>query len=586
MGIIEIVGNTTVDIIVNFFENFETLDKTFVTYTRWIIAILVLIVIVRSIVSLLSNKSPSEVWAYLAVEGGITIPLTHWENVIGRSKSSDVVLRVPTVSSSHGLLVRKKTGKWMYTDLGSKSGTLINGYRVNRTREIKAGDVITVGGLKCQLVPASLREKISNLNERRRKETAMPPWASLLMLTAIQIIMVVQFVIANGTECSPSIPFFFILFTVLMWTYCLFLKVVNNGTFEIEIIVFFLCTLSLAIVATADPSEMGKQFFAIVVGIVLYSGMCWFLRDIERALKIRIFLVMISAILLLINVIFGTTQYGSTNWVEIGDYTIQPSELVKIAFIFIGSATLDELYQKKNTTLFVGFSMFCLVCLGIMGDFGTALIYFVTFLVISFLRSGEFSKLLLMIGAAGIGGFLILRFTPYIAERFSIWGNAWSVPDSGGYQHVRTMSATASGGMTGVGGGEGWLHYIGAADTDLVFGIISEEWGLLVAIFAILSIVTLALFAYKSIQIGRSTFYTIAACSATSLLIFQTSLNVFGSVDLLPLTGVTFPFVSNGGTSMVACWGMLAFIKAVDTRESASIAVKHVNVSKLEGGSL
>lgn len=83
----------------------------------------------------------------------------------------------------------------------------------------------------------------------------------------------------------------------------------------------------------------------------------------------------------------------------------------------------------------------------------------------------------------------------------------------------------------------------------------------------------LSIFAVRSVLAGRSTFYTIAACSATSMFLFQTGLNVFGSVDILPFTGVTFPFVSNGGTSMIACWGLLAFLKASDTRQNASFAI-------------
>ena len=81
---------------------------------------------------------------------------------------------------------------------------------------------------------------------------------------------------------------------------------------------------------------------------------------------------------------------------------------------------------------------------------------------------------------------------------------------------------------------------------------------------------------------GRSTFYTIAACSAMSLFLFQTILNVFGSVDLFPLTGVTFPFLSTGGTSMIASWGMLAFVKAADTRQGASMAVKEQKLRGVE----
>lgn len=136
------------------------------------------------------------------------------------------------------------------------------------------------------------------------------------------------------------------------------------------------------------------------------------------------------------------------------------------------------------------------------------------------------------------------------------------------------MTAIGSGGLPGVGAGNGWFHTTFAADTDLVFGLLSEEWGIIIAVLAVACIVTLGIFAVRSIMAGRSAYYSIAACAATSLFIFQTILNVFGSLDLLPLTGVTFPFVSSGGTSMIVSWGLLAFLKAADTRQNASFAVR------------
>ena len=169
---------------------------------------------------------------------------------------------------------------------------------------------------------------------------------------------------------------------------------------------------------------------------------------------------------------------------------------------------------------------------------------------------------------------MIVQMRPYILSRFSTWLHAWENASSGGYQQVRTMSAAASGGLIGVGPGEGWLHRIGAADTDLVFGMLCEEWGLIVAVLAVVSILTLVVFAVRACRAGRSPYYTIAACAAGSLLVFQTALNVLGSVDLLPLTGVTFPFVSNGGSAMMASWGLLAFLKATDTRPNASFAIQ------------
>ena len=128
--------------------------------------------------------------------------------------------------------------------------------------------------------------------------------------------------------------------------------------------------------------------------------------------------------------------------------------------------------------------------------------------------------------------------------------------------------------MACVRAAKGCLVHLHAADTDRVFGVLIEEWGLIIAVLAVLSIVTLSVFAVRSIMEGRSTYYTIAACGAMSMFVFQTILNVFGCTDLLPFTGVTFPFVSNGGTSMIVSWALLAFLKSADTRQKASLAVK------------
>jgi len=179
-----------------------------------------------------------------------------------------------------------------------------------------------------------------------------------------------------------------------------------------------------------------------------------------------------------------------------------------------------------------------------------------------------------------MAGFLVFTIKPYIAQRFATWGNVWADPFGAGYQQTRTLSAAASGGLFGQGAGEGWLQDVVFSNTDMVFGIICEEQGLIIGALAVLCILTLAFFAVRSAAHGRSTYYVIAACAAASLMIVQMSLNVFGSLDILPFTGVTFPFVSKGGTSLIACWMMLSFIKAADTRKDASFIVKRAKAKK------
>ena len=277
---------------------------------------------------------------------------------------------------------------------------------------------------------------------------------------------------------------------------------------------------------------------------------------------------------LALNLLAGETSYGASNWLRIGGITLQPSEFVKVAYIYVGAATLDRLFRRRNLFAFIAFSAVCVGALALMGDFGTALIFFVTFLVISFMRSGSFATVFLAVAGAALGVMLVLTAKPYIAQRFAAWGHVWDDPLGAGWQQTRALSAAASGGLFGVGAGKGWLRDIFAADTDMVFCMICEELGLITALCAVLAIVLLALFTVRSAAQGRSSFYVIAACAASSMMMVQLALNVFGSVDLLPFTGVTFPFVSKGGSSLISCWGLLSYIKASDTRQNASFSVK------------
>lgn len=558
-----------------FLENaFEIAKIYFTTGVRWVFMFLALYILVRQIRSLILARNPSEIWAYLGCPDGTSVPLTHWENLLGRGRGCDVVINLGSVSRSHGTLIRNSAGIWKYEDLLSKNGSMINGSVVQGPTEIGAGDILTIGGSDFTLYPVSLQERMANIEKRRSRTRNISPWPSLVALTIYQFLAVVQFKVSMGEDFPSGLIPGFALLCATMWAYFIIMRRFKRVGFEMETIAFFLSTMSLAVTASAYPSTVFKQAFCVTLGVILFFAFCWVLRDLSRVKRLGYILLAVSVALLIINITMGQLKYGATNWVKIGGFTFQPSELVKIVFIYIGAATLDELQKRRNMMIFLVFSVFCLGCLALMGDFGTAMIFFVTYLVISFLRSGDFSRMLLVLGAAGLMGMMVLRFKPYIASRFATWGHVWDDPTDAGYQQVQAMCSAASGGLPGLGAGNGTLSDVGAAPTDLVFCLVCEEWGLVIAILMTLCIVTLGVFAVRSIIAGRSTYYSIAACGGMSMFIFQTILNVFGTVDLLPMTGVTFPFLSAGGTSMIASWGMLAFLKAADTRQNASFAVK------------
>lgn len=554
--------------------------KYITTGLRWVFVLLAVWILLMCIISLLSTRATPEVWGYLHVEGGEGIPITHWENIIGRSSSVDLRIKDKTVSKSQALLIRQSEDKWMIKDLGSTNGTVVNDWKLvpGRRYMIEPGDKIILGGVRATLASISLEETRNNEELRLMDKEPLSPWSAMLGITAFQILAVVQLILGMGTEVTVTALLSILLLGAVMWVYILTGKAMGRKGFEIELIAFFMSTISLAITASSEPERTFTQFVSVVIGLLMFFVICLFLRDLERTERIRPIMAVASVLLLAFNLVCGQIKYGAANWVYIGNFGFQPSELVKIVFVLVGAATLEELFQKKNLMQYVLFSFYCLGCLAVMGDFGTALIFFVTFLVVSFLRSGDLSRLILTGVGAGIMGLMILRFMPYIAKRFAIWGHVWDDPADKGYQQVRTMCYSAGGGLLGQGAGNGYLKTVGASNTDLVFGMVTEEWGLIIALLLIVCIITLCLFAVNSIVAGRSTFYTIGACGASTFFLFQTMLNVFGAVDLFPLTGVTFPFVSAGGTSMMASWAILAFFKAADMRKDASIAIKRSKV--------
>lgn len=552
----------------------------YTAFVRFLFPILAVLVLWRAVRSLLKIPHTPETWGRLGLPNGTSIPLTHWENIIGRSKSADVHLGYPSVSRQHAALCRGEDEQWVLYDLGSKGGTEVNGRKVEGSSPVQMGDTIVLGGVPLAFLPQTAEER-EELERQRHRERPAAIWPSFLWLTVFQVLACLQLITAWGPEAPTSIPFAFLGLTAVMWAYFAVLRCTRCVGFEMETIAFFLSTLCLAVTASSAPGSLLKQFLSILLGLGLFLVLGIFLRDLSRVQKNRWLMAAAAIGLLGITLLLGRSKYGAVNWISIGGVSFQPSEIAKICYIFAGSATLERLFRRRNLTLFIVLTGACIGLLGLMSDFGTAAVFFVTFLVIAYLRSGDFATLSLICGGVVFGAGIIVRFKPYILNRFASWGHAWEAASTTGFQQTRTMSAAASGGLLGMGAGNGWLHRIAAADTDLVFGMLCEEWGLLIAVLAVGSIATLAFFAARAVRAGRSSFYTIAACAAGSLLVFQTCLNVFGSVDLLPLTGVTFPFVSNGGSAMMSAWGLLAFLKAMDTRENASFAIRRGAAKRL-----
>lgn len=547
--------------------------NVFIAILRYAAPVLTAILLFRCVKPLLTFRREPEIWAWLCLSDGSKLPVTHWENVIGRSKRSDIVIDFPTVSRSHGVLTRYDDGSWTVTDADSKDGVYVNGKRV-KIRALQPEDVITIGGVEMTLQPISAKQEQRLAQLRTKASSVFSSFANVFLLTVFQCLCAIAFLIGGGTENAQSVLLGFGGIMVCQWLLLLFYVCIRRTSFEIETIAFFLCTMGMSVIATVTPEEALKQLIAMVLGLVVFLLVGWSLRDLERANKFRYLAAVAGIGFLVITLLFGKEYYGAKNWLVIGPLSLQPSELSKVCFVYVGASAMDRIMTKRNLFLFIGYSIVICGCLALMNDFGTALIFFCGFLVIAYMRSGSVGTIALACTSLGFAGVVALKIAPHALRRFSSWRHIWEVPLAGGYQQTRALMCMASGGLLGIGAGNGWMRNVFAADSDVAVATICEEWGLLILVMVVVAVVAMAVFCVRSAAVGRSSFYTIGACTAASIMLMQVILNTLGTVDVLPLTGVTFPFISNGGSSMICSWGLLAFIKAADTRQNASFAVR------------
>lgn len=508
-------------------------------------------------------------------------PVVLWENSIGRGKANDIVVDDPTVSRNHCVMLRRSEG-WFVTDANSTAGTYVNGNPADGRTQVLIDDIIRVGNTEFQLLRGDeYNEEIRSswFFKKVSDKPAVKPWKLMLMVTLFHLFMSIEAMFWNdGTNVYSPLLLFGALAAVEWIFFSVSYFALKRVNFELEALALFLTGIGVLLMARQDVRSSYIQLIAATLGMIFFCIIIKVIEDPDKIYKLRWPMMGLSVGLLLISILYGKifgAKYGAANWIVIGPLSFQPSEIVKVLYIFVGAASLDRLQTRRNLIEFTGFSAICVALLALMSDYGTALILFVTFLLIIYMRSGHILTVIVPTGAV-VGGVFLLQFLApiigfkekieYVFNRFKAYRHVWEYSQTTGYQQVHVLTFIASGGLFGVGIGNGFLKQVGASESDLVFGLVAEEMGVIIAITIALAVALLVIYARAIATRSRSTFYSISACCAAGLLVVQLSLNVFGATDVLPLTGVTFPFISYGGSSILSCWGLIAFIKAADER--------------------
>ena len=239
--------------------------------------------------------------------------------------------------------------------------------------------------------------------KKKSGKSRLRPSSLLWAATLFQCIGILRLALTDAMAEKPIYLLFPALFVALEWIYYGIARRMGREDVTLESAAFFLTGIGLLALGGVSPGAVPEQIAACILGLFLFHAVRWFMRSVDRVMKWKLWIGVAAVLVFAVNLSVGTVLFGSRNWIIIGPISIQPSEFIKIAFIITGATPLDRLQASRHITWFLLFFAICMGSLAWMGDFGTACIFFVTFLIMSFLRSGKLLTILLMCGGAAGG---------------------------------------------------------------------------------------------------------------------------------------------------------------------------------------
>lgn len=321
----------------------------------------------------------------------------------------------------------------------------------------------------------------------------------------------------------------------------------------------FLCALGVLVLYCTNPKYAYSQAAFYFVGLIAMV-VCIYIVRLIRSFRFLVWPMMLAALALLaLPLAIGEEIYGATNWISIGGISLQPSEVVKLCLVIIIARFMAD--QRFWPWLF--FAAGCLGILMLQKDLGTALLYFGTTLLMYYAASGNL--LITGLGAAAGAGAAIAGYHMFahVKRRVAVWLDPWQDYNNAGYQIIQSLMAIASGGLFGVGLGLGSPTTIPVYHTDFIFAVICEQFGLIFGLCVLLMYVAIIWRGAAAAMAARTRFHGLLAMGCTVLIGLQTFVIIGGVLKLIPLTGVTMPFVSYGGTSLVSSLCLIGLLQGV-----------------------
>lgn len=340
---------------------------------------------------------------------------------------------------------------------------------------------------------------------------------------------------------------------------------VSTGDHYIFLIVTMLISIGTIMIYRIDERLGIKQLIWISLGIIVFFVTYFIMKYIRSWKKLSYLYLAGSYILFIMTFALGSRRKGAINWISLGGISFQPAEIIKLLLIFILASYYsngDKWKDIKYASYYLmGIIYSFILLLFLQRDLGTAVVFYLIFSAIQFIYEEDRKLIFYNIGLFSIAGSFGYMAFDHVKIRFQSWLNPWKYIDRQGYQITQSLFAIAEGGFFGKGLGLGYPDFIPEVYTDFIFSAICEEMGIFTGIGIIMLFMILVYRGFKIAISQNDRFYRILALGISILFGVQSFIILGGVLKMIPLTGITLPFVSYGGSSIISSFIALGILQ-------------------------
>jgi cell division protein FtsW (lipid II flippase) len=347
------------------------------------------------------------------------------------------------------------------------------------------------------------------------------------------------------------------------YSYFIIRKFFSDGDKYIFIFSSTLSVIGIAMLYRLNTAESIKQVIWFAIAVTAFILTVVLLPDLKSFSKHRYIYMVLTLIFIGMATFFGKEINGSKNWIVIGSYSFQPSEFGKLFLVAYLATVLKDYKNFKNLIEPAFVVMICLVFMVVQKDLGSALIFFGIAITMLYIATSKFKYIVACLVLFMGGSVISYKLFDHVRTRVLIWRNPWPYANDKSYQVVQSMFSIASGGLTGTGLGLGHPEYVPVNTTDFIFAAICEELGILMGFGLIIIYFLLVYRCMRAAVYVEDEFSRLLTVGYSAMIASQVLVIIGGVINMIPLTGITLPLVSYGGTSMLITFISLGIIQKI-----------------------